>query len=158
MVTSLGPSFADIVAAYCLQNVRRDPTETQNQSSGYSCGKRVKFTSSLGGFWDSSFQDLQAEERELCVGKSLRPIDQRFKQQSNERTRGWSSSRCRKQWDYSLGSTELWPRYTSLWRGGRSSAAREGTWAEQNRNCVAPTCQMCAHECSRPYGRAARTP
>ena len=63
---------------------------------------------------------------------------------------------------HSLDSSEFWPRYTSLGRG-RAQAARaklerrqipdsfrcyEGTRAQQNRNCVAATCQLGTHECS----------
>ena len=54
MVTSLGPSSADFVAACCLPKFQRGPTEKQNLNNDWS-----------KEFWDSSTQDLKSEERKL---------------------------------------------------------------------------------------------
>ena len=73
--------------------------------------------------------------------------------------------------DYSLDSTEPWPRYTALWDGASSSSKRSFGWsqiqdslwchvgarAQRNRNCNASTCQVGTHECSRPCKRVKNT-
>ena len=72
--------------------------------------------------------------------------------------------------DYSLNSTEVWPRYTSLWRGrrlsGTLSLGRGGyktapnAMREQARsrtgNRVAPARQIGTRECPRSYRRTSK--
>ena len=69
--------------------------------------------------------------------------------------------------DQSPDPSELCPRNTSLERRANSSSTRSLEWrqiqdsswgneitsAQQHRNCVAPTCQISAHECTRYYRR-----
>ena len=71
-----------------------------------------------------------------------------------------ASSAVSEAMDHSFDSSEFWPRCTSLGRGASSSSTRslerrqiqdssrcyEGTRAQQNRNCVAATCQIGTHE------------
>ena len=100
-----------------------------------------------------------AADQRTARKKSLCPCGTGFISKAMKRTRGWSSSgfsRMPEELDYSLGSIDLWQRKTSLWHGVRSSGTcslewrqiQDSSWrtektrAQQNGNCVAPTCQI----------------